>query len=208
MTSGSTELEAHLADLVLEEGAQRLDELELEVVGQPADVVVTLDVGCALAPAGLDDVGIERALHEPLDRVVLVATVMHDVARRLLEDADELLADRLALGLRIGDAGQRGEEALPGVDDDEVDTGRVDEVLLDLLGLPLAQQPVVDEDAGELVADGLLHQGRCDGGVDAAGERTEDPVLADLLTDRRDEVVDDVGRGPVGAIRRPSRGSS
>ena len=123
---------------------------------------------------------------------------MHDVARRLLEDADELLADRLALGLGIGDAGQRGEEALAGVDDDEVDAGRVDEVLLDLLGLALAQQPVVDEDAGELVADGLLHQGCCDGGVDAAGERAEDPVLADLLADRRDEVVDDVGRGPVG----------
>ena len=34
------------------------------------------------------------------------------------------------------------------VDDVEVDAGRGDEVALDLLGLALAQQPVVDEDAG------------------------------------------------------------
>ena len=101
------------------------------------------------------------------------------------------------------------EEALAGVDDDEVDAGRLDEVLLDLLGLALAQQPVVDEDAGQLVADRLLHQGRCDGGVDAAGERAEDAVLADLLADRRRR-----GRrrrwprSSPARCRRPSRGSS
>jgi hypothetical protein len=32
--------------------------------------VVALDVGGALAAAGLDDVGVERALHEELDGVV------------------------------------------------------------------------------------------------------------------------------------------
>ena len=58
------ELLADQADLVLEERAQRLDQLELEVVGQAADVVVGLDVGGAGAAAGLDDVGVERALDE------------------------------------------------------------------------------------------------------------------------------------------------
>ena len=37
---GQAELAADRAHLVLEEGAQRLDELELQVFGQPADVVV------------------------------------------------------------------------------------------------------------------------------------------------------------------------
>ncbi len=40
---GQAELGADGADLVLEQRAQRLDELELQVVGQPADVVVRLD---------------------------------------------------------------------------------------------------------------------------------------------------------------------
>ena len=39
----------------------------------------------------------------------------------LLEDADELVADRLALGLRIGDAGEPVEEAVAGVDVDQLD---------------------------------------------------------------------------------------
>ena len=89
------------------------------------------------------------------------------------------------------------EEALLGVDDDEVDAGRGDEVVLDLLGLVGPQQPVVDEDAGQLVADGLLHQGRGDRGVDPAGQPADDPGVADLGPDARHEVLDDVGRGPL-----------
>ena len=64
---GQPELEPHGAHLVLEQGAQRLDQVELEVVGKPADVVVALDVGRTLAAAGLDDVGVQRALDEELD---------------------------------------------------------------------------------------------------------------------------------------------
>ena len=64
---GQAELLADEAHLVLEQRAQRLDQLELEVVGQPADVVVRLDVGGARSPAGLDDVGIERALDQEGD---------------------------------------------------------------------------------------------------------------------------------------------
>ena len=70
---GHAELEPDLAHLVLEQRAQRLDELELQVLGQPADVVVRLDVGRAGAATGLDDVGVERALDEELDRVLVVA---------------------------------------------------------------------------------------------------------------------------------------
>src|SRR5207247_7035368 len=50
----------------------------------------------------------------------------------LLEHADELAADDLALLLGVGDAGQRVEEAFPRVDGHEVDPGGGDEVLLDL----------------------------------------------------------------------------
>ena len=63
---GQAQLLADLAHLVLEQRPQRLDELEVHVLGQAADVVVRLDRGrlAAVAAAGLDDVGVQRALHE------------------------------------------------------------------------------------------------------------------------------------------------
>ena len=74
-----------MPDLVLEQGAQRLDQRELQVVGQAADVVVRLDVGRALAAAGLDHVGVERALDEELDGLAGVAGVGDDLALGALE---------------------------------------------------------------------------------------------------------------------------
>ena len=87
---GQAELATHRADLVLEQQPQRLDELELQVVGQAADIVVALDVGGARSAAGLDDIGIQRALHQELDVRTAIA---HDISDRALERPDEL-ADR------------------------------------------------------------------------------------------------------------------
>ena len=69
------------------------------------------------AAAGLDDVGVERALHEELDLSALLAGLADDLARGLLEHADELASDDLALLLRVGDPGERVEEPVGGVDD-------------------------------------------------------------------------------------------
>ena len=185
---GEPELGADRAHLVLEQGAQRLDELELQVVGQPADVVVGLDRRRPGAAAGLDDVGVQRPLHEE----VRVA----DLRRLLLEDADELGADDLALALGLGDAAQLVQEARLGVDGDERDLEGVAEGGDDLLALVLAHQAVVDEDAGELVADRAVHEQRGDRRVDAAAQPADDLGVADLVADARDLVLDDRGRRP------------
>ena len=88
---GQAELAAQGADLVLEELAQRLDELQVHPLGEAADVVVALDRDRRAAGEAdaLDHVGIERALGEEL-RVA-------DLLRVLLEDLDEQAADGLAL---------------------------------------------------------------------------------------------------------------
>ena len=70
------------------------------------------------------------------------------------------------------DPGQRGQEALLLVGD-QLDAGGGDVVALHLFALALAQQAVVDEDAGQLVADGALHQRGGDGGVDPAGQAAD-----------------------------------
>jgi len=70
---GQAQLLTDQAHLVLEEGPQRLDELELEVLGQAAHVVVALDVGGAGAAARLHHVGVAGALHQERDLVAALA---------------------------------------------------------------------------------------------------------------------------------------
>ncbi len=79
-----------------------------------------------------------------------------------------------------------------GVHDLQVDAGRGDEVLLDLLGLARAQQPVIDEHAGQPGADGPLDQRGGDRGVARrrTGRRSRRPV-ADLRADQLGLLVDD-----------------
>ena len=182
---GQAELLADAAHFVLEEQPQRLDELHPHVGRQPADVVVRLDErGDTVLPAArLDDVRVERPLDEEAD--------VAELPRLLLEDADELLADDLALLLRVGDAGEPREEPLLRLHVDERHVEVAAERLDDLLRLVLAQEPVVDEDARELVADRLVHEQRGDSGVDAAGERAQHPLGPDRRPDPRDLLLDD-----------------
>ena len=71
-----------------------------------------------------------------------------------------------------------------------------------LLGLAEAQQPVIDEDAGELVADRLVDEHRGDRGIDAAREPADHPALADLLADLLDRLLLEGAHGPVAAAAR------
>ena len=120
------------------------------------------------------------------------------LARLLLEDADERLADAHALGLGIGHARELREEALGRLDVHERHLEVVAERLDDLLGLVLAHQAVVDVDAGQLVADGAVHEQRGHGRVDAAGEAADHARVADLGADQLDLLVDHGERRPRG----------
>ena len=131
--------------------------------------MVGLDVGRAVSAAGFDDIWIQRSLHKELDFLAGSTGLFDDLALSLLESADELLADNLALLLRFAHALQRGEEVIGGVHCDEFDAGGLDEIVLDLLGLALAQQAMIHEHACELIADRPVHQGGRDGGIDSAG---------------------------------------
>jgi hypothetical protein len=93
------ELLADFPDFVLEQHAQRLDQLEAHAFRQAADVVVRLDdVRRPDHRDAFDDVGIQRPLAEKIERA--------DVFRLVLEHVDERRADDLALPFRIHHAGQ------------------------------------------------------------------------------------------------------
>ena len=189
---GQAEFEADFADFVFEELAQGFDQFELHVLGEAAHVVVGFDdVGAAgFGGGGFDHVRVDRALGEPVG--------VFQFGGFGVENVDEGVADDFALLLRVGFAGQPGEEVVFGVDADDADAHVVGEHFHDLVAFAVAKEAVVDEHAGELVADGFVQQRGDHGGVNAAGEAEDDVVGADLFLDGGDGVVDDLGRGPEG----------
>ena len=73
------------------------------------------------------------------------------------------------------------------------------EDLLDDIGFLGAQHAVVDEDAGELLADGLVNQSRSNAGVNAATKAKDHLVLADLLADFFHGLINVVAHCPFAA---------
>ena len=179
------------ADLVLEEELEGLDQLELQILRQTADVVMGLDSLLSLGSLdGLEDVGVDRALREEGNAFQLAGFVR--------KDGDEFLADDLALALRLRDAGQQTQEMIGGVHIDQVGVKTFLEHLDDALGLVLAHEAVVDMHADQLLADGLDQQRRDDGAVHAAGESQQHLLVANLRTDGGNLLVDE----RIGQFRR------
>ena len=188
---GQAELNAELAHLVLEETAQGFDDLlEVHMVGEPADVVVTLDNDALAADAGFHHVGVDGALREKIDAAELFGL--------RFKDADELLADDLALALRLGDAGKLGEKTLLRVHAHDAHAEAVVHGALDLIALVLAQQAVIDKDAGELFADRAVEKRGSHGAVHAAGERQQHLAAADLGADLLNGFADVIRHAPLG----------
>ena len=71
------------------------------------------------------------------------------------------------------------------------------EQLNDLARLVVAEQPVVDEDAGELGADRFVDQKRRDGGIDAARQSANDAALPNLRPDLGDFGGTELRHGPI-----------
>ena len=101
---------------------------------------------------------------------------------------------RLPSGLVTPD--ERLEEPVGDVDGDQVGAGGCDEIALHLRALAGPQQAVVDEHAGQPVADGALHQRRGHRGVHAAGQPADRPAVTDLAAHLLDQRVGDVRRRP------------
>lgn len=110
-----------------------------------------------------------------------------------LKGLDEQPADDLALGFRVADAFELTDETIGGIDVQQVQIVVLAEHGDDAGRLVLAHQAVVDEDAGQLVADGLVDQQGCDGAVDAARKRADDTLVAHLRADLLDRLLP-VGR--------------
>ena len=115
----------------------------------------------------------------------------------LLEGVDESSTDDPAFRLRVRHAGEAGEEVVAGFHVDERHVKMPSEGLFDLLGLASTQEPGVHEHAGQLTADGPVHQERRDARIHPTGQGAVDLRVADGGADPLDRVLDDVGRRPI-----------
>ena len=145
--------------------------------------------GAVALAAGLDHVGVERALDQEPRALELAGLV--------LEDADELVADDLALASRARSTPARRSRNRSSASTWTSFTPElVAERVYDLLGLVLAHQAVVHEDARELVADRAVDQRRGGRRVDAAGEAADHLRVAHLGADPLDLLLDHRRRRP------------
>ena len=131
-----------------------------------------------------------------------------DLCRLVGKAFDEGMADAAALFLRIGDAGQCGEKFVFGLDHVQVGLEVVGEFLDDRFFLVLAQQAVIDQDAGELRADGLRQQGGGHRRIDSAGESANHAIIAHAPADGLDGFAGEIAQLPVACdSRRRSSGN-
>ncbi len=201
-----TELSSKLANLVLKQLSQWLNELETLAVHhalwETTNVVVGLDSGgWTLERDGLDNIWVKGSLEEELNLSSLwrVGSSLLNLESLSLENLNEGVSDELSLGLWvIVDALQASEETVSGIDDSQVDTKVSLESLLDLGALVQAHDTVVDENRVEAVANGSLHEGSSDGRVDATGDSSQDlSLLSDQGADSGNLLVDELGHSPV-----------
>jgi len=115
------------------------------------------DIGrqVAVFVAGLDNIRIERTLGEEFG--------VFDFGSLGFESLDEFGADDFAFFLRVGDAGQLGQELSGPVHDAQVDMEMAAEHRLDTLPFIFTQQAVIHKYTNQLIANGFVQQGRSDG---------------------------------------------
>ena len=123
----------------------------------------------------LQNVRIDGALCQEADPVQLVGLFGKDI--------NKLFANDLALCLGIRDTGQLIQEAVDGVNIDQIGVHLVAEDLDNLFWLALAEQAMVDMDTGQLFADCLDQQGRDDGRIHTAGQGQKYFLITNLLAE-------------------------
>lgn len=157
----------------LEQFAKGLDQLELHVLEQTADIVMRLDGRAgALEADALDDIGVKGALQQKFEFALgllfwqftlvceldLLFSLRFQLRSLFLKHINESVADDLALALRVLNAFQSGEEELRRVDNGDVDAEIFGKHLVDLCGLVRAQNTVVDHNGVETRTDSLVHE--------------------------------------------------
>jgi len=172
------------------------------LLGQAPHVVVALDGHgfLALGATAFDHIGVDGALGEE-GRAFVALPACFEFGGLGLENIHKEATDDLALLLGLAHAGQAGEEEVARVHANDARVQFALEHLHDMIALVQAQEAVVHEHAGELVANGAVNQGGGNRGVHAAGEAQDDLFVAHLLADGVHGFLNVVAHDPIGLGR-------
>ncbi len=186
-----SEFPAQRANLVLEQIAQRFNQLELQVRREPADVVVALDRhgGTADRRRTLDHVRIERALRKKFH--------FTQFPRLIRKNINECCPNDLSLLLRITDAVETLKEKVLRACNPKINAEMFAKRFFHLLRLAVAQQAVIHENAMKLAADCLVEQGRHDGRIHATAQSAKDVAAADGVANDAHALRDELRHFPV-----------
>jgi hypothetical protein len=143
------------------------------------------------ATGRLDHIRVDGALRQPART--------RQFLRLGLEHLDEFAADDLALGLGITHPGKVREKFLRGIDMNDFYAEIAAQALHDLSRFVQAQQAMIDKHAGELIANGTVHQRCRHRGIHATRKAQNDFFVAHLLADARHRFADVIGHVPVAA---------
>src|SRR5690606_22821532 len=183
--------DTQLSNFVLEQLAQRLEQLQIERIGQTTNIMMRFD-GNSLARLGagrFDHVRVDGALGQPAG--------VGQFAGFGLEYFNKFLANDLALLFGVGDAGQLAHELFGGIDVDDLHAEVITKGVHDLLGFVQAQEPVINKYAGQLVADGLMNERSRHRRIYTARQAQYDFVVPNLFTYGCHGLFDVVGHVPV-----------
>ena len=156
---GQAQGHAEFAHFVLEQIAQRLQQFQAQLFGQAADVVVAFDDDgfFAFGAAAFDHVGVNRALGQE-GGAFACGVAGFEFFGFGLENIDEELADDFSLLLGVAHAFEGIEKELAGIDAHHFGVELAREHVHDHVAFVQAQQAVIDEHAGELVANGAVNE--------------------------------------------------
>src|SRR5438270_8621246 len=148
-----------------------------------------------------DDIGVKSPLREklvtPMRAGPILAIFSEQFLRCLLKYLNELITDYLAFLLRIGHSAQEGEETFRGVNVFEFHVKILLEDPLHDFFFASAEQSVIDEDAGQLITNRFVQQGRDHRGIDSAAEAKYHLIVADLSPDTFTGVLDEGAHRPI-----------
>ena len=115
----------------------------------------------------------------------------------MLKDADEFGADDLALFLGVSDSLELPEKTISTIDDLKPDFEVSPEKLADRIPFPGTQKTVINEDAGELIADRLVNECCRHAGIHPAAEPENHAPVTHLGADLRADALDEGLHGPI-----------
>src|SRR5947207_2461324 len=143
-----------------------------------------------------DNVRVQSSLNKEANFAVGFALLQ--TARSFVKDSDEFPANALALFFRISDALELGEEAISGVDANDVKAEAVAIHGERVFKLVLAEKAGVHEDVRQAIAHCFVDKDCRDSRIDAAAEAADGPFVADLLANCLDGFFDEGGAIPLG----------